>query len=95
MDSFYTIVVVVALAVLIMVLIGIGIMLQKQNKDVAFPIYSTQCPDGWIVDTSNCVIPIATHPNFPKKSRKATGSPDMEPLKLYNGEKNLYFLQNI
>jgi hypothetical protein len=71
MDNFYTIVVVVAVVVLVLILIGIGMMLQTQNKDVTFPLYANECPDAWAVDGSGCVIPSATHLNYPSKPNAA------------------------
>lgn len=93
MDSFYTIVVVVAIAILIMVLIGIGMMLQSQNNAVAFPLYATQCPDGWRVDGSGCIIPNMTHPNYPKKTGLESGRPVEDNLSqspVYSGSNKLY-----
>lgn len=92
MDSFYTIVVLVALAILIMTLIGIGMMLQSQNDAVAFPLYATQCPDGWVVDGSNCTLPRETHPNFPKKTDIAanTMESNLNQSTIYSGESKLY-----
>lgn len=66
MDQFYTIVIAVAFGVLLLCLIGIGIMMQNQNKDKAYPNYASKCPDGWASDVNGCIIPAATHPNFPK-----------------------------
>ena len=92
MDSFYTIVVVVAVAILILVLIGIGMMLQSQNNAVAFPLYATQCPDGWILDGSGCTLPTATHPNYPKKASIAAANiPNtLSTSSVYQGASKLY-----
>lgn len=66
MDKFYTIVVVVAVVVLLLVLIGVGMMLQKQNKDVTFPLYANVCPDSWVIDGADgCKIPATTNLNYP------------------------------
>ena len=96
MDSFYTIVVVVAIAILIMALIGIGIMLQAQNESVAFPLYATQCPDGWAVDGSGCKLPdfkSPNHPNYPTKTGKDTDLAiitDLSNSVVYSGPEKLY-----
>jgi hypothetical protein len=94
MDSFYTIVVVVAIAILIMTLIGIGIMLQAQNESVAFPLYATQCPDGWTVDGSGCTLPVAFgHPNYPTKTGIITDTDMIQDLSnsvVYSGPSKLY-----
>lgn len=66
MDQFYTIVIAVAFGILLLCLIAVGIMMQNQDKDKAYPNYASKCPDGWAVsDTSGCIIPADTHPNFP------------------------------
>jgi hypothetical protein len=67
MDQFYTIVVVVAVVVLLLILIGIGMMLQKQNKEVTFPLYANECPDGWIATGDGCKMPQPSHSNYPSK----------------------------
>jgi hypothetical protein len=92
MDSFYTIVVVVAVSLLIVILIGIGIMLQANSKSKAFPLYSTQCPDGWIADGSNCLIPAPTHSNYPKKTGidVANISTNLRDSAVYSGPSKLY-----
>ena len=92
MDSFYTIVVVVAVSLLILILIGIGIMLQAESKSKAFPLYSTQCPDGWIADGSNCMIPASDHMNYPKKTDViAANIPnDLKNSTVYSGASKLY-----
>lgn len=92
MDSFYTIVVVVAVAILIMILIGIGMMLQSQNASVAFPLYATQCPDGWVVDGSNCKVPEMTHPNYPKRTNVESKDivSNLTNSAVYSGESKLY-----
>ena len=94
MDSFYTIVVVVAIAILIMTLIGIGMMLQSQNDAVAFPLYATQCPDGWEVDGSGCTLPTAfAHPNHPTKANQDTQLKiitDLSDSVVYSGPSKLY-----
>jgi len=91
MDSFYTIVIVVALAILLMTLIGIGIMLQSQNSAVAFPLYANQCPDGWVVDGSNCTIPTnKKHPNYPKITGVDDIASHLQNSSIYSGEGKLY-----
>jgi len=93
MDSFYTIVLFVALAMLLIILIGLGMMLQSQNKSIAFPLYATQCPDGWALDGSNCTVPLGNHPNFPKKkdiSRNELMMTDLSDSIVYSGSSKLY-----
>ena len=72
MDNFYTTVVIVAVVVLLLALIGIGMMLQKQNKDVTFPLYANECPDAWVVDGSGCKIPSVSSLNYPSNSNAPT-----------------------
>lgn len=93
MDSFYTIVVVVAIVILFMVLIGIGIMLQSQNNAVTFPLYATQCPDGWDVSGNTCTVPVLSHANFPKRTNITGEGKILEDLSnstVYHGPKSLY-----
>lgn len=90
MDSFYTIVVVVAVSFLIMILIGIGIMLHAESKSKAFPLYSTQCPDGWVADGSGCTIPATTHTNYPKKTGIINIPDDLKNSTVYSGASKLY-----
>lgn len=92
MDSFYTIVLFVALAMLLIILIGLGMMLQSQNKSIAFPLYATQCPDGWALDGSNCTVPLVDHPNFPYNPEEKNRAEMMVDLSniVYTGSSKLY-----
>jgi len=67
-------------------------MLQSQNKTIAFPLYATQCPDGWALDGSNCTVPLANHPNFPynpKEKDRAGMMVDLSNI-VYTGSSKLY-----
>ena len=66
MDAFYTTVVAIAFVLLLFVLIVVGIMMQKQDADKVYPAYASKCPDGWgISDTSGCLVPLNSSPNYP------------------------------
>lgn len=59
-------------------------MLHTQSAiGVAFPLYATQCPDGWVKSSTGCRIPTTDHPNYPKYPLQMR-----DPV--YNGQNLLY-----
>ena len=97
MDAFYTTVVVIAFVILLFVLIVVGIMMQNQDADKAFPAYASKCPDGWgISDTSGCLVPVNSSPNYPALS-KLNNVSDFGADKMITspeGEKSSYMIFN-
>ena len=65
MDSFYSTVTTVAFIILLIVLIMMGIAMHKQDTDAVFPIYASDCPDGWGMEEKGCKVPSADFQNYP------------------------------
>jgi len=58
MNTFQIVVVTIAIVFLILILTFFGVMLKnKANSDVAYPPQVNTCPDYWMVDGSQCIIP--------------------------------------
>ena len=62
MEAFYVTVLTIATIILIIILIVFGVLLSTGSHSQIYPANPSQCPDYWLSDGSNCVIPRAGTP---------------------------------